>query len=64
MDLGSRAGCRTKSSAGAKPVPVLDEHSSSKGSGGMHEESTLGPFLRGEGTEIKGWNHHCKGKRQ
>jgi len=44
-------------------VPVLDEDSSSKGSGGMHEKSTLGPFLMSEGTEIKGWNHHHKGKR-
>lgn len=64
MDLGSRAGCRRKSSAGTKPVPVLDEHSSSKGSGGMREESTLGSFLRSEGTEIRSWNHHHKGKRQ
>lgn len=31
----------------------LDEYSSSKGYGGMHEGSTLGPFLRSKGTEIK-----------
>lgn len=63
-ELGNRVGCRMKNSTGSKTVPVLDEHSSSKGSSGTHEESSLGSFLKSEGAQIKGWNHHHKGKRQ
>lgn len=62
--MGSQVGCRMKNSTGSKTALVLDEHSSSKRSSGMHEENSLGSFLKSEGTQIKGWNHHHKGKRQ
>lgn len=67
MHLGSRTGSKQKKALqaiAAKPVSVFEEHHSSKGNAGMHEGSTLDPFLRTEAIEIKGWNHQRQNKRQ